>query len=190
METAQKVDKAEVEEEWRALLFGVRRSVRYHMRRCRFFELFHSFTNVIGVIAGSSAAVTAFAELPHQEWRVLGPVIAGAIVAIASTVDLVVGTAAAARLHNDLAKQFVELEKEMTLAGEPTEERLRKLIAKRLTIEAQEPPVMRTLDRLCHNELLRAMGYPDTEHVKIPRYQRWLAQLISFEPSRQSRPTN
>ena len=61
------------------------------MRRCRFFELVHSFTNVIGVIAGSSAAVAAFARITSSGMESSAPVIAGAIVAIASTVDLVVG---------------------------------------------------------------------------------------------------
>ena len=168
----------QVQGDYSALLFGVRRSVRYHMRRCRFFDLFHSTTSVVGVIAGSSAIFAVLSEHPKLT------VAAGAIIAVASAIDLVVGTGAMARLHNDLAKKFIQLEKDIVLAGEPTEEIVRRFTGRRLEIEAEEPPVLRALDRLCHNELLRAMGYPTAEMVYIPRLHRLFAQFISFEPSR------
>lgn len=162
------------------LLFGIRRSVRYHMRRSRFFDLFHSFTNAIGVIAGSSAVFSALQDHPHVA------AISAALVAVASAIDLVVGTGAMARLHNDLAKKFIQLEKEIILGGNPTEDNLRRFSTCRLEIEAGEPPILRTLDRLCHNELLRAEGHPLETFVHVPWHQRQLAQFISFEPPRSS----
>ena len=159
------------------LLFGIRRSVRYHTRRSRFFDLFHSITNAIGVIGGSSAIVTVLSG-GGSSWTVL----AAAIVTTSSAIDLVVGTATMARLHSDLAKQFIELEKDLILAGDATDYTIRKFTARRLMIEAQEPPVLRSLDRLCHNELLRAMGYPNSDQVKIPLHHRALAHFISFDP--------
>ena len=39
-----------------------------------------------------------------------------------------------------------------------TPERLAELTDRRLAIEAGEPPILRFLDALCHNELLTAVG--------------------------------
>lgn len=170
-------DKAQdLRSEQYQLLFGVRRSVRYHMRRCRFFDQFHSFTNAIGVMAGSTAVLSAFQNHPHMAAFLAG------LVAVTSAIDLVVGTGAKARLHNELAKKFILLEKEITLKGEPTGGDLREFTSHRLEIEAEEPPILRTLDRLCHNELLRAEGHPPEEFVHVPWHQRRLAHFISFEP--------
>lgn len=160
------------------LLFDVRRSVRYHMRRCRFFDLFHSFTNAIGVIAGSSAVFSALQN--HSQ----AAVFSAALVAVASAIDLVVGTGTMARLHNDLAKKFIQLEKEITLGGEPTEDNLRKFTCCRLEIEAEEPPILRTLDRLCYNEMLRAEGHSAEQMIPVPWLQKQLAHFISFDPPR------
>lgn len=162
------------DKEWE-LLWGVRRSVRYHMRRCRFFDMFHSFSNFVGVFAGTGAAVTFLSGLnPHIA------VLSSMIVAAMSSLDLVVGTGPKARLHNELAKQFVELEKDMVLAGPiVSEDALKALEARRLEIEAGEPPILRTLDRLCYNELAQAMGCRNS-YIKIPFWQRWLANFISF----------
>ena len=36
---------------------------------------------------------------------------------------------------------------------------------KRLELETTEPPALRALDTICHNELLRAVGYGRKEEV-------------------------
>jgi hypothetical protein len=38
--------------------------------------------------------------------------------------------------------------------------------------------VLRVLDSICHNELLRAMGYDRSQYVEIAWYQRLLAQFV------------
>lgn len=106
------------------------------------------------------------------------------LVAVTSAIDLVVGTGAMARLHNELAKKFILLEKEIVLAGEPTEDKLRSFTSSRLEIEAEEPPILRTVDRLCHNELLRAEGHSSDKFVRVTWLQRQLAHFINFEPPR------
>jgi hypothetical protein len=158
-----------------ALLFGVRRSARYHLRRRRFFELWHALTNFIGIASGSAAVVAVVKDFP------MVAALLAVLVALASAFDLVIGTAEMARKHSDLAAWFILLEKEIVLAGDPTEASLRAHTAKRLEIEADEPPILRTLDRLCHNELCRAMGEPPESFKRIPWHQKHLAQLISFE---------
>ena len=95
------------------------------------------------------------------------------------SIDLVVGTASAARLHYDLSRQFIELERQMELAARPIDaQSLAKFTAHRLEVEADEPPVLRVLDAMCHNELARAMGYEKKYFVRIWFYQRWLAHFF------------
>lgn len=168
-------DPERLADQHHALLFGVRRSARYHLRRRRFFELWHATTNFVGILSGSAAVVAAV-----KEFSVVAAWL-GVIVAFASAFDLVIGTAEMARKHSDLAARFILLEKEIVLAGDPTEANLRTHTAQRLKIEADEPPILRTLDRLCHNELCRAMGEPSENFKRIPWYQKRLAQFISFE---------
>jgi hypothetical protein len=49
-----------------------------------------------------------------------------------------------------------------------------------LAIEADEPPILRVLDAICHNELLRAMGYPKEREAQIAWYQRLLASFVDI----------
>lgn len=128
------------------------------------------------MLSGSAAVVAVVSE--HH--AVAG--FLGIFVAVASALDLVIRTAEMARTHSDLATRFILLEKEIILAGQPTEEIVRTYSAKRLEVEATEPPILRTLDRLCHNELCLAMGEPQESFKRIPWRQKVLAQVISFEP--------
>jgi hypothetical protein len=154
------------------LLFGVRRSIRYHTRRRRFFERWNVVTNALAVIFGSATIGGVV-----KGWDALA-IAAGAIVTFFSAINLVVGTVRMARLHEDLGKRFVDLEKELVLAGEYDEQAYRGFCAKRLEAERDEPPVLRVLDSICHNELLRAMGYDRSQFVEIAWYQRLLAQFV------------
>ena len=103
-----------------------------------------------------------------------------ALVAIFSTFDLVFNTAQSARLHQDLARRFIQLEKKC-LNDKSSD--IDDLIAERLDIESDEPPPLRVLDSICHNELLRAMGYgPDEgDYVKIGFFQRLFSPFFDFK---------
>lgn len=72
----------------------------------------------------------------------------------------------------------------MAIEAEPgqnyTEEDLRTWTARRLLIEADEPPVLRVLDILCHNELLLAMDYPRSELCRVPWWKRLLAPFMNL----------
>ena len=52
----------------------------------------------------------------------------------------------------------------------------------RLHIEADEPPIYRALDLLCHNEQMRADGHPpDSEHwASVPLYQCLTCHLFRW----------
>lgn len=163
-----------LESEWWYLLFGVRRSVRYHTRRRQFFDRFNMFTSSMSVIFGSSAMYALLQDSPQQA------AIAAAIVTLFASFDLVIGTAKSSRLHSDLARDFIELEKAMVSTSVPSIKRLQEFTARRLDIEANEPPVLKVLDSICHNELIRAMGLDKKEMLKIAFYQRWFAQFVDI----------
>ncbi len=165
------------DDEWRNLLFGVRRSIRYNARRRRFFDFLRQFTSAIGVIFGSATFFTLLNKTDP-----FYPAVAAALVTVFSTIDLVIGTAMKARLHDDLCRRFIELERQMELATRPIDApSLAKFTARRLEIEADEPPVHRILDMMCHNELARAMGYERSHLAYIRFYQRWLAHFFDVQ---------
>lgn len=162
-----------MEETTHSLLFGVRRSVRYHVRRRMFFDRLNLSASAASVIFGSAAMAAMLGNM-GKEWIMA----AAGIVTILSAINLVVGSSRMARLHADLARKFIELEKQIIMAGDQADDSLLAFQAIRLDIEAEEPHVLRVLDTLCHNELMRAMGYPPKDMVPVAWYQRMAAQFF------------
>jgi hypothetical protein len=160
------------------LLFGVRRSIRYHNHRRRFFDGLDKFTKILAAVAGSAAVATALGN--HKTVTV----VLAAIIALFSSIDLIIGAGPAARLHADLTKRFAELEATIVRLGSPTPEKIRELVADRLMIEADEPPILRVLDSVVYNELCKALGFDDCEMVKIGWFQSLMSQLIDLWPSK------
>ena len=167
-----------VDREWHDLLFGVRRSIRYHSRRRQFFERWHLMTSFLSVLL--SSATVASLLTGQSMWGV----VAAGIVTLLSALDLVVGTATRARNHHDLVRRFTDVEREMIGIAAPTVEDVARVTGERLAIEADEPPVKRVLDALCHNELARAMGYDRSQFVPVRWWQRWLAQFVDVGDTR------
>ncbi len=158
-------------DDWHALLFGVRRSARYHEKRERFFQRLNRVVLFLNVAFGSAAVVAALSELGHG-WIVAF----STLVAAASALDLAVDTGSRARLHADLRRRFVALESAM-IGEEPDAGKLARFTRERLAIEQDEPPVVRTLDILCHNELVRALGYGKQQEHALSPWRRLLAQV-------------
>jgi|GEM_PF-2065012 len=135
------------------VLWGVRRSQRYHARRRAFYTRWHQWTAFAGIMGGS-AVIASLGDIVPQ-WVAL---CAALMVAALCAVDLIAKTADMAHVHNDLRCQFVELERRIGSRPDATENELAQWQAARLAIEAQEPPVHVALDILCENELIRATG--------------------------------
>lgn len=170
-------DTTEPTKEYRKLLFGVRRSVRYHSRRRQHYELFHKTVLFLALILGS-ITVAAFAEAIGNTWPAWVKALPAALVSILAALDLVLGSSAKSWQHADLARRFIDLERELeTRKGEPLNTLISEITDKRLEIETSEPPVLRVLDTICHNELLRAMGYDRKEEVKVSLIQRLCAPV-------------
>ena len=101
------------------------------------------------------------------------------ITAATEALQLAFGPARQARLHSELARDFAALGRDMGCAGEsPPEPELRELEACRPEIESREPPVLRVLDAMCHDELVTASGIDPKERAQPRWYQRWLANIV------------
>ncbi len=157
------------------LLFGVRRSIRYHARRRSFFDRYDLFTNAVAVIFGSATIYAVFSSI-SKEWAVA----AAAVVTVFSSINLVVGSSKMARLHEDLCRRFINLEKRMVEAPPQSAAELATFVASRLEIEGDEPPILKVLDSICHNELMRAMGYKKEGMLRIGYVQRFFAQFFDL----------
>lgn len=158
---------------WHKQLFGIRRSIRYHLRRRAFFERLDQLSNMCSVIFGS----TAIYGILDTNAKTLA-IASSAAVTVLASINLVVGSAQRARAHSDFVRQYIELEKIM-LAPE-SEECLLTVIKNRLSIEAGEPPVLHVLNSICHNELMRTMGYKKEDMAKISLTQRLFSQIFDY----------
>ena len=158
------------------MLFGVQRSIRYHNRRRRFFDRFDLSVNALSLMLGST---TVYGVLSNgDDGRVA--LIAASLVTVFAAINLVVGSARQARLHADLSKRFIQLEKKIIKIKNPEENNLFSWCEERLDIEVEEPPVLHVLDTICHNELLRSKGYSKEHYANIKFYQRWFSQIIDI----------
>lgn len=166
------------------LLFGVRRSIRYHSRRRGFYERFHAVVLFLAVVFGS-ATLGAFGGALGEGlplWIKLAPAV---LATVLSAADLVIGSMRKAWQHADLARRFIDLERRlMASSATPDEALVTELTSERLAIEVDEPPVLRVLDTLCHNELLRAMGYPPDRQIRVGFWQRACAQFFDLREHR------
>lgn len=160
------------------LLFGVRRSVRYHARRRRFFDRLRRGITFLTVIAGISTLTILLSNI-RPPW----PLVTAAMVTLFGIIDLILNTAEGARLHADLSRRFIELEIDIVLAGEILgDQQMREFAGRRLRIELEEPPMMRVLDCVCHNEIVQAMGHGKEYEVKLTKAQRFFANFMDICP--------
>lgn len=157
------------------ILSDIRRSVRYHDHRRRFYLDLRSAINFVTIIAGSASVASAFAASGIQalQWM------AGAFVAFLAAIDLVVGTVEKATLHTDLYRRFIRLEKRMLTPESMNSESLTSIELEQLDIEMVEPPVYHALNRSCQNELLRSEGRPEL-FLPLSWFHRTFRNFLHF----------
>lgn len=158
--------------DWDGLLFGVRRSVRYHSRREAFFSASHRFTSFLSVTFGSATVTALLSNLKIGGLENVAVVLA-LVVTLAGAMDLVLAFSEKARIHSDLKRRFIDIE--ACMAATPSSRLYEKCWRRRLKIEADEPPKLTALDLLCHNELLDATGYTrsDSDEKALYRFVPW-----------------
>ena len=176
-------------ERFHNLLFGVRRSVRYHSRRVQFFDWIHKVTTLIVVLLGSTT-IAVFGGIIAANWPLWVKLLPAVIASVLAAVELVWGVVQKAREHESLMRDFIAIERRMEARrDEPTPKFLTKINKRRLEIEANEPPVLRVLDTLCHNELMRAMGYDQSKQIEVGVFQRLFAHCFDFRQHTLHGPT-
>ena len=165
---------------YRKLLFGVRRSIRYHDRRQRFYSAVRHATDLMVFVFASATFATFGAEIASSlpVWiRLLPAILATLMTGIALAYH--VGDKSA--LHGELKRKFIDLEVKLVSPGVSDDEgQIDQVTRERLRVEANEPPVLRVLDTLCHNELAHAMGFGQEEQFKVGFFQRRLAPFVDF----------
>lgn len=166
-----------IQGEFSELLFAVRRSTRYHRARMRFFDLWATMIQLISVVSATAAFSAVYAELPKDI-----ALAAASILALAQAIELVIAPSKSARLHSDLARRFISLEKlcikeELGL----DDQKLLALENERLEIELEEPPLKKWLNVRVHNEMDLAENGKDATPYPIRRYQRLFIQLADID---------
>jgi hypothetical protein len=174
-----------VKDELHGLSFGVKRSKRYHHRREKFYDQFSKVIKLGTLVSGSGTIIALLGKL-HTGI----PLVLSSIATILSFLEFVIDPTAKLYLHKNLYGKFCELEEDLERSqNEIYAERLSKLREKRIDIEKSEPPKLRVLDTLCHNELIRAEGYGKEHLVEIKWHQKCLAQFcdVGADGMRQKR---
>lgn len=170
-------------DKWIDLDFAVKRSVRYHNHRRKFFDGLDVVSKFLIIASGTTVVGFATAASSDNGAYHLVTIIVGAITAIIGSLDLVIGFSRRARDYRDLVRDFSQLEREITAVGDNRrDDAYAKFANRRLEIEENEPPVKRVLDCYCHNEVARSLGWPDDQMVKISRPQNLLKQWLDLCP--------
>ena len=164
------------EEHWK-LLFATQRSIRYHRRRERSYDRRQKFVALFAALSGSAA----IASLLSGKAPPFVTTIVMATAAVANALELVFGFAKSARLHSDIARDWIALEQSLTRTGEHlSADELAELRTRRLDIEARELPVLKNLNVMCHDELVTAYDLPDEYRSNLTGLQRVLAPLMDW----------
>ena len=157
------------DEEWN-LLWGVRRSIRYHDRRRWFFDVCHSLVKGTGIIL---ATIYFYVEngVISGEWLIYF----GMLSMFAFRLDILFRFSNCAHHYTELKRRFGDLEKSIITNKQ---EDMAFFEAQRLEIEKDEPPIRRALDILCHNELAESMEGTKEYTYKVGFWQRRTSQLF------------
>ena len=173
----------ELSQPFKDLLFGIRRSIRYHERRQGFYRTCQDLILLIAFLL-STSTIALFLEgvlSDSPTWvKLLPSVVTSVLVGIA----LVYRVGQKACEHANFKRQFIILEQRLAEGHNLDSKQIAKLVQDvtkdRLSIESNEPKVKKVLDTICHNELLRAMGYPKSDEIEIGFWQRRFAHFFDF----------
>jgi len=173
----------ELQDNFSDLLFSVRRSSRYHTKCLQFYDHWSKRILLLTTLSGVGTFTAGLAT------HTMLSVYLAFIVALASISELIFGFSNTARLHSELSRQFIALEKAMIQIPENkiNEQHLSQFTANRLEIEQNEPPKKNTLDIICHNELSKAMGY-DHAIYKINYLARKFANYFDIQTNYKQLP--
>lgn len=158
------------------LLFGVQLSIRYHDRRCGWFEAWHNSTMALALfMVLADALLPALALGPHA-----GPLFSLAGAAVLA-LNIVFGFSARAAKHSRLSGRFLALESKLLPLRDLSEQELQRYNAERNAIEHDEPPVKSLLNALCYfqNWIATNRDADLSTLDEIPLWRRLLAHIAN-----------
>jgi hypothetical protein len=156
------------------LLWRVRLSALYHLKRERFLDGVDKSAKLVGALGGAAA----FSQIKTN--GDVGQYIT-ALITVVSTVSLVYGPSAKARKHAELARDFKKLEATIIEKGKLVSEAiLSGFESQYLSIESSEPAALGALVTQCHNELCEAYGVRENI-TPLPIWQRALKNYLDFD---------
>ena len=165
---------------YNCLLDDLQRSVRYYNRRRGFlgailklqkFCALLCFVATVGLVMGSS----------DGNWSPWVAVIPVALVSVLTGLSIVLELEEKMKKYVDLEQDFIELERQLeSRRNNKTKELITMIRDRRLHIQFREPPVLLVLNALCHNELVRAKGYPADSEVHVSFLQRLFANWFDW----------
>jgi hypothetical protein len=171
-ETPKQREITKEEKDLESIDFGVKKSLRYHAIRRRFFETWENITKCL--VAFTSA--WAFIAILGGENSSITIVLTAAVTILALA-DIIFGFGRRARMYQDLYRQFSDLAIAIALVLDPTRQDVAQLKARRLRIEADEPPLIDALERWCWNAEAEARhAAPEMLH-KLTKWQKLRARL-------------
>jgi len=151
MATDPSSDSTVVTPHW-DLLWRVRLSALYHLKRERFLDGVDKTAKAISALGGAAA----FSQIKGApDWGLW----ITAIITLVSTLSLVYGPSGKARKHAELARDFKRLESDIVSAGGVlTDAQVATFDAHCLSLESSEPAALGALVTQCHNELSTSIG--------------------------------
>jgi hypothetical protein len=168
-------DQARFDLQWQ-LLWRVRLSNLYHLKRERFLDGADKISKALSALGGA-AAFTQIRSSPDIGLWITG------FIAVVATLSLVYSTASKARKHAELARDFKRLEAEITDYGaEISMMLLAKFESKYLGVESSEPATLGALTTHCHNQLSSAYEKYD-QITPLPWYQSIFMNWFDFDQS-------
>ena len=170
-----------------ALLFDIRRSWRYHEHRVKFFRRFSVLRLILASLSTSAVFSISLVAL-DEAWEIgdwILPLISALSVFLVTS-DGAIHFGDKERLHERLTRAFKMLERDIIVKGDISEDELRVFWGTYHEIELDEPPILHTLNDLCHNAEVTAR-FPANRReklmVEIHPFKRALASFYDLMPS-------
>lgn len=159
-----------------ALEFLISKSIRYHAKKRRFFELLQRVSQTVILAGGSSAFSSIIAKNNSFSLYAAG------IVALFGLMDYTFDFSGKVRLHNDLYRRLIDLAVQLMKLEKLDKTSISYIRSERYLIGADSPTVGRVLDVLCHNEEVIARGLPRNEMYYIWPHQKFFSMLFDLPP--------
>ena len=156
--------------------FEALRNAIYHGTRKAFLGGANRWLSFIIIIFGAAA----IGDL--SKWLHVGnQTVFAAIATAAATLQLVFDFGGRAALHDYLQRRYYELIAD--IVDNPGEEHAVKWEARLIRLYADEPTPMRALDAIARNAAVEALGYKQSDRVRVTWCQSLLSQVWPFNES-------